>query len=234
MKRSSFFICLLCLILGLLGGTLIPVPWDKPAVPETPVLTHRLPSPEVSSSAAPGTQPTPPEVPFNRDDNIALLNAACSVVCALRQQDYGTLAAFTHPEKGVSFTPYSTVDPDSDLTFSQEQVIRLKQDSNVYRWGIVDGRGSPIDMTWFEYFNRYIFNVDYSQAPQIGVDQIMMRGNALENLTEAYPEGRFVDFCFPQLDQANEGLDWCSLRLVFESGQSGWYLVGVVHGEWTI
>ena len=112
--------------------------------------------------------------------------------------------------------------------------MNLTQDSTVYTWGTVDGRGSLIEMTIEDYFDRYVFNVDYTQAPQIGVDRIQMHGNALENLREAYPQGHFVDFCFPKLDEANEGLDWCSLKLVFESQNSNWLLVGVVHGEWTI
>ena len=89
-------------------------------------------------------------------------------------------------------------------------------------------------MTISQYFETYVFNTDYTKAPQIGVDQIMMGGNALENLTEAYPNCRFIDFCFPQLDAANQGLDWCSLKLVFEPGETNWLLVGIIHSQWTI
>lgn len=30
------------------------------------------------------------------------------------------------------------------------------------------------------------------------------------------------------------GYDWCSLKLVFECYQGDWYLVGLVHSEWTV
>ena len=232
MKRTVCFTALLCLIIGLLAGSLLPMPWDKPVVPDTPVLSHTVPSSSGSSSV--GTQTDTAEPSFSSSDNFPLLNAARTVVRALRQQDYNTLAAFVHPDLGVTFTPYSTVDPESDLSFPREQIMNLEQDTTRYIWGSVDGRGSPIEMTMEEYFARYVFNSDYSQAPQIGVDQILMRGNALENLEEAYPQGRFVDFCFPQLDEANEGLDWCSLKMVFAPGESGWGLVGLIHSQWTI
>lgn len=234
MKRSLLFSSCLCLIVGLLIGSLLPMPWDKPSVPAAPVLSNSFSSSKPTVSNSIGTQTTPDEAAQDTSDNFTLLNAACTVVQALRQQDYSTVASFVHPAKGVTFTPYSTVNPDSDRIFSQEEIMNLTQDSTVYTWGTVDGRGSPIEMTIEDYFDRYVFNVDYTQAPQIGVDRIQMHGNALENLREAYPQGHFVDFCFPKLDEANEGLDWCSLKLVFESQNSNWLLVGVVHGEWTI
>ncbi len=229
MKRSILLLFLFTLAAGVLVGGWLPMPWDKPAVPSPPALTNTPPS-----SDSVGTQTDSSQTSFNRSDNFTLLNAAFTVVNALRQQDYHTMSAFVHPEKGVTFTPYSTVDPEVDLTFSQEQIMNLTQDTAVYTWGTVDGRGSPIELTMAQYFQRYVFNADYSQAPQIGVDRIQMRGNALENIEEAYPQGRFVDFCFPQLNKANEGLDWCSLKLIFEPGEQSWLLVGVVHGEWTI
>ena len=83
-------------------------------------------------------------------------------------------------------------------------------------------------------FDRYVYDRDYTQVPQIGVDRIMTGGNALENLAEAYPGCRFVDFAFPSADPVNDGLDWSSLKLVFQPGEFRWLLVGVVHGEWTI
>lgn len=233
MKRSFFFASFLCLAVGFLVGSLLPIPWDKPTVPTVPVLNHNVSSQSTLSNSV-GTQTPSDTHTLDSSDNFPLLNAACTVVRALRQQDYSTVASFVHPVKGVTFTPYSTVNPESDRVFSQEAIMNLTQDSTVYTWGTVDGRGTPIEMTMSDYFKHYVFNADYTQAPQIGVDRILMHGNALENLREAYPQGRFVDFCFPELDEAGEGLDWCSLKLVFEAQDSNWLLVGVVHGEWTI
>ncbi|MEM5779830.1 MAG: hypothetical protein AAGU02_01635, partial [Lawsonibacter sp.] len=172
--------------------------------------------------------------PLDSKDNLSLLNAACYVVQALKTEDYAAVATVVHPEKGVTFTPYSTVDFTSDRTFTREQIKNLSQDNTVYAWGLTDGRGSLISMTMTQYFATYVWNADYTQAPQIGVDQIIMGGNALENLKDAYPGCRFVDLCFPGLDSAKQGLDWCSLKLVFAPGDTNWYLVGIIHGQWTI
>ena len=92
----------------------------------------------------------------------------------------------------------------------------------------------PIQRTIAQFLEEFIFSVDYTQATSVGVDEIVMSGNSLENLKEAYPDCRFVDLCYPSLDPAYEGLDWCSLKIVFAPTQSGWYLVGLIHSQWTI
>ncbi len=174
------------------------------------------------------------ESAFSSKDTAALLRAAAGVAQALKDGDYETLAACVHPERGVTFTPYSTVDLTANQCFTADQIRELEEDEQRYVWGYTDGRGEPIQMTILQFIQEYIFSVDYTQAPSVGVDEIVMSGNSLENLQEAYPDCRFVDLCYPGLDPAYEGLDWCSLKMVFAPTQSGWYLVGLIHSQWTI
>ena len=237
MKRFLIFPCILSLVIGLLVGVLLPIDlWEETAPPAlSGPASNFTPPPGVSqpedgsSSAAPA-----PADPLDPADNLSLLSSACAVNRAIQRGGWATLAAYVHPDRGVTFTPYSTVDPASDLTFTADQIKNLAQDQNVYTWGFEDGRGDPIKMTILEYFTRYVYDEDYTMAPEIGIDRIMTGGNALENLAEAYPGCRFVDFSFPSADPVNDGLDWSSLKLVFQPGAEHWYLVGVVHGEWTI
>lgn len=165
---------------------------------------------------------------------VPLTERADMVLDALKEGDYTTLSTLVHPEKGVTLTPYSTVNTDCDRTLLPEQVAGLPEDTSAYLWGIEDGVGTPIELTGTEYFARYVFNADYTAAPHQGVDSILMQGNALENVSSAYPEGRFVEYHFPGLDASLEGYDWCSLKTVFELYQNQWYLVGLIHSEWTI
>lgn len=153
---------------------------------------------------------------------------------ALKYKDYEALAGYVHPERGVTFTAYSTVNLETDQNFSADQIRELAQDDTRYLWGYEDGRGEPIQRTIAQFLEEFIFSVDYTQATSVGVDEIVMSGNSLENLKEAYPDCRFVDLCYPSLDPAYEGLDWCSLKIVFAPTQSGWYLVGLIHSQWTI
>lgn len=236
LKRFLYFPCVLCLVIGLLVGVLLPINFqedDKPAANLTgnngftppPGASQPEGSGTSSSSAAPAA--------LDPAENFPLLGSACLVNRCLQRQDWAALAAYVHPERGVTFTPYSTVEPETDLTFTADQIKSLAQDQNIYTWGFEDGRGDPIQMTLTQYFERYVYDRDYTQAGEIGIDRIITGGNALENLAEAYPGCRFVDFCFPSADPVNDGLDWSSLKLVFQPEAEHWYLVGIVHGEWT-
>ena len=168
------------------------------------------------------------------EDNGVLLKRAGEVLEAMKSRDFAALSQMVHPDRGVTFTPYSTVDPDCDLCFTPAQIAAAAEDGTSYVWGVTDGKGSPIDLTIPAYFDQYVFNADYTQAPMIGVDTVLASGNAMENVTDSFPHGRFVEYYFPGLDAANMGFDWCALKLVFEVYQEQWMLVGVIHSEWNI
>ena len=237
MKRFLYFPCVLCLLIGVLLGVLLPISFQEERSPAGPINSSNgfTPPPGTSSPEGSGSVPSAPQSsPLDLADNFPLLGSACSVNRSIQRQNWSALAAYVHPERGVTFTPYSTVEPDSNLTFTPDQIKNLAQDQTIYTWGFEDGRGDPIQLTILQYFQRYVYDKDYTMAPEIGVDRIMTGGNALENLTEAYPGCRFVDFSFPSADPVNDGMDWSSLKLVFQPEGEHWYLVGVVHGEWTI
>ena len=237
LKRPLLFSSVLCLVLGVLCGTLIPTPWgqaDKAVqtVQATPLEPDTASTP--IKAGAPSNSGVSAAEALDPSDNVRLLSAAFQVVNALKTQDYKALSEWADPQLGVTFTPYSSVNPETDNKLSASDLKHLASDDTVYTWGFTDGRGSLIEMTISQYLSTYVFNVDYSRAPQIGIDTVLITGNALENVAEAYPGCRFVDFCYPSIDPANEGFDWCSLKLVFQPGSTSWSLVGVIHGQWTI
>ena len=223
MRRAA--VPLLLFLFGFILGLLCLVPRLSRTPDTTPVAS-------VSPS---GSQESGEEASaFSAKDTAALLRASAGVAEALKKGDYETLAAYVHPERGVTLTPYSTVDFDQDQCFTADQIRVLRDDATRYLWGYSDGRGEPIQMTFVEFLGEYAFSVDYTQATSVGVDQVVMTGNSLENVRDAYPDCRFVDLCYPSLDPAYSGLDWCSLKMVFAPTQSGWYLVGLIHSQWTI
>ena len=56
----------------------------------------------------------------------------------------------------------------------------------------------------------------------------------LENQFEIYDNPIVVEYYFPGFNPEYEGMDWKSLRLVFEKYEDSWKLVGIIHNQWTI
>lgn len=231
----SVFLAALALVAGVCLGVVAAVCLQPEGVPpgeESALFSAMNASAPAQAVGSPlpgeGAEQTPP------GENQALLDQAFSVLTALAERDWRALAGQVHPMDGVVFTPYSTVDLSANLCFSAGQVAEFGGDAARYVWGLSDGAGEPLELTVEEYFARYVWNTDYRRAPMLGVDRVIGSGNCLENVSEIFPEGRFVEFYFPGLEPEYNGFDWCALKLVFTEYQGAYRLRAVIHSEWTI
>jgi hypothetical protein len=168
----------------------------------------------------------------------AVAARAGQIVWALRDQDWEMLASSVHPTKGVRFSPYAYVrvgeGDGADLAFGADELIGLIADQTVYRWGVFDGSGEPIDMTFRDYYARFVYDADFGWAYAVGYGTTVGAGNTINNVAEVYSEAQIIEYHLPGSDPQFAGMDWRSLRLVMERVGETWYLVGVVHDEWTI
>ncbi len=162
-----------------------------------------------------------------------VLPLAEAAIQALSTGDMAELASLVHPEAGLRFSPYAYVLPEH-LAFSSDQLPDLLDDPTYYTWGAFDGSGEPIRMTFAEYFDRFVYSKDFAGAKQVSLDRRLGAGNTLDNSHEFYPGAIVVEYYLPGENPDYGGLDWQSLRLVFEQQDGVWYLAGIIHDEWTI
>ena len=189
--------------------------------------------PTTTAEVTPTHQPTPSEPTATpRDPEAEVLARAAQVVLLLKEQDMAGLAEVTHRNIGIRFSPYAFVRPE-DQIFLKAQIAGLMGDTTVYHWGIYDGSGMDIDLTFADYFADFVYDVDFANAPQVAVNQRLGMGNSIDNSAEVYPGNSIVEYHFPGFDPQYEGMDWRSLRLVFKYCQGSYDLVGIIHDEWT-
>lgn len=167
--------------------------------------------------------------------NAELTELAYTVLGYISHGDYHALSRITHPEFGVVFSPYATVELTRNKCFQADQIASFGSDNTVYVWGVQEGTGEPIEMTPVDYFTKYIFAKDYFSASVIGVNRIIKSGNALENITEVFPDVKFVDFHIPGGDKdSSEDFNWSSLRLGFEEYEGKLWLTLIMNSKWTV
>ncbi len=178
----------------------------------------------------------PPQGPGNpaTASTASLVQTGMTVVQLLANADMAALSAHVHPTSGVRFTPYPYVDTVVDVVLNSTQVATAISSPVQSNWGAQDGTGDPLLMDYAAYHARYVYDQDYENPDVIGIDTVIGYGNTIDNLSAAYPNARFLDFHFNGFDPQFDGMDWRSLRLVFELDNGDWKLVGIVHGEWTI
>ncbi len=64
-------------------------------------------------------------------------------------------------------------------------------------------------------------------------NKVQGKGNILENQFEVYPNSTIVE-CYFHGSGSYAGLEGASFRMVFEKHDGEWYLVGIIHNQWTI
>jgi hypothetical protein len=187
------------------------------AVDPTPTLT-------ATTQPTPNPQPTQP---------LTLEETAAQVIQALAQKDMTAAAEFVHPEMGVRFSPYAYVREEHQV-FMPDEIASLEGSEETYLWGQYDGSGEPIELTFDDYYEKFVYSADFANPEDMAVNARIGQGNTINNIQDFYPDSSYVEYYFSGFEEQYGGMDWESLRLVFVQEDGAWYLVGVVHDEWTI
>ena len=162
-----------------------------------------------------------------------LLNLSEDILNLLKTKNYQQLSQYIHPVEGLRFSPYGYIDTLSGLKFTSSGFAALDTSKKLL-WGHYDGSGAPIRLSLNKYFDKFVYDADFINAPQKAANGILGQGNSINNLKEIYPGSYFTEFYFPGADPRYGGMDWKSLRLVFKEAEDKLYLVAIVHDQWTI
>lgn len=155
------------------------------------------------------------------------------VMMLLADEDFISLSDYVHPVNGLRFTPYPYIDMVNDVVMTPVDVSNFGSSTTVYTWGSYDGSGDVISGTPMDYYAEFIYDENYLLPDMMAWNSPIGTGNMINNMTAAYPTADYVEFHFTGFNPAYSGMDWSSLTLVFEQMGSNWYLVGLVHGQWT-
>lgn len=166
--------------------------------------------------------------------DLTVAEAANNILKLLKYKDMYQLSFHINQEKGLRLTPYSYVDTENDVIIRQDEIPSMLEDDSKHIFGVYDGTGEPIELTMRDYYDKFIYDKDFIEAPITGENSVIAMGNSINNIQEVYPDAFFKEYHFPGFDPQYGGLDWESLILVLEKTDSGYDLVGIVHASWTI
>lgn len=156
------------------------------------------------------------------------------VLTIFRDKEYSKLDSLIHPEEGVRFSPYASISPD-DKKFSRDAFNKLvtTNKNKKINWGTYDGSGDPIYLTPAEYFKKFVYDANFVHPEKYDINNFIKTGNSVNNLKNRYEGSDFTESYFSGSKKYG-GMDWKSVRLVFKQINGKYYLVGIVHDQWTI
>jgi hypothetical protein len=171
----------------------------------------------------------------HRKDSI-LLKLTQNILLTLKNKNYSAFANYIDPVSGLRFSPYGFVDTVHHIKLSKRAFITLANnaDANMLIWGQFDGTEDTIRMTLNNYMHRFVYDVDFAKPEKREVNNFIGAGNSLNNLLSVYKDCDFTESHFSGFEEKYKGMDWKSLRLVFKERNKRYYLVGIIHDEWTI
>ena len=169
---------------------------------------------------------------ISTDNFYELKNTNQIVIKLIKIRDINTLAEYVHPKKGILFSPYSDLKNNDNLVFEKKEMVKIYDKNEELVWGMYDGTGARILLTFDDYFDKFIYDADFIEY-EPNFDSIMGTGNTLENTNSVFPYAKIVEYYIPGTEKYGY-LDWKSLRLVYEMYRGKYYLVAIVHNCWTI
>ena len=163
-----------------------------------------------------------------------VMKKAYLVLNALREEEMDKVSRYVHPQQGVLFSPFGTIDKKRAQVLMPSQVKELFRVPNQKQleWGTDAVKGDPIRLTPESYFEKYVYDVEFSETEFVTYDGIYKDTNRIQNIDEAFPNSHYVEFYVPGSEEY-DGMDWMSLKLVFSEHHNDLYLVGIVHDQWS-
>lgn len=182
------------------------------------------------------SQPTShSSTPFSTDiSNQTLSQQALRIQRALANKDFSRITDDIHPTRGVRFSMYAYVRPETDKVFSRAQYAQYLQQSNIrFTWGEKDGTGDILITPLPDYLRTWVNASVFDHNPTISINNSQAMGNSINNLSKIYQSSDFVEFYSNGSEKYGE-MDWRAMRLVFEEYQGKRYLVAIINDQWTV
>lgn len=152
---------------------------------------------------------------------------------ALKEKNIEQLKKVTSKE-GIRFSPYNYVDVDKHIVLKKDDLIQaFNSEINYVRWW-EDGTWDPIIMTFKNYLKRYIYDLDFETLWERNYDQILQRGNTINNIDDIYSGASTVEFFIPGLNPEYWWMDRKSLTLILIQEDNERKIKWITHGERTI
>ncbi|MFQ3595486.1 MAG: hypothetical protein SNJ63_05185 [Sphingomonadaceae bacterium] len=163
-----------------------------------------------------------------------LVAAGEAVLQALAARDGAALAALSHPQQGVRFSPSAFVDPEGDRVLKGPALAALFTSQETMHWGYAEGSGDPIALSGADYVAQHVPAAEALAGARVTEDGFFWSSGTVNNIAAVYPGARTLEYLLePPGEAADRHFGTQALRLVFLEDGGRFLLVGVVSDRWS-
>lgn len=168
---------------------------------------------------------------LTKEESLLKLNKA--ILKVLKEKNYKALTKHIHPRKGLHFSPYAYINKEEDVCLESDELLIAAESGNKLIWGVYDGIGGPIALNLNDFFDKFVYDVDFLNADEVNINKSVASGNSIDNIASVFPKSDYVENYFPGFNKDYAGMDWRALRLVFQEENNTYYLVAILSDQWT-
>lgn len=169
------------------------------------------------------------------DDSALLMSISMKIISEFKKETFSFKKIDSIiSDKGLHFVPYGYHSP-SNVHLPKDSINYYWRSNKTINWGSYDGSGDDINLTFKEYFDDFIWDMDFSQADTVMFENTKGLGNTIDNVHDYMPNAKFVEFYIEGKNPDYGGMDWGILRLIYEKDDNNEYkLIAISHGQWTV
>jgi len=127
-----------------------------------------------------------------------IANLANLVIKSLKFKNFNLLSEYVHPTKGIRFSPYSYI-LSSDMILKQSDIKKINNNHKKFDWGMKSSNMEQINLTFDNYFDRYVYNFDFANANQIIFQNITDSLDRVDNIKSFYANSYIMEYKINQL-----------------------------------
>ena len=135
-------------------------------------------------------------------DSTLLFNISTSILTAIKNKDYKSLAGFVHPVQGILFSPYAYIDTANARIVPANELGMLAKNNKMLDWhSSWDEDDADSLMTLHKYFKEFVYDVDFLNAPLRSFNEFHSQGTELNKVREIFHGSDVVEYFFSGFDK---------------------------------
>jgi hypothetical protein len=167
------------------------------------------------------------------EDSVQVIKFTNELIDLLSIGDWTGFSEHFHPTEGCTFVPYTFMTEDEQV-FTAKSFQESIKNNTKHNWGEQDGSGNPIISTIKDYSSNYIYSANFKDSlVEIHYNQDFAFSNTQNNIYEYFPFSDAIEYYHPG-SKGYEDMDWRSVIFRCSLIDGKYYLIAVVHNEWTI
>ncbi len=133
----------------------------------------------------------------------------------------------------IVFSPYNNINTWNKKIYKDSLKDLFSDTQIINRWNY-DWSWEPINLNFKDYFNKFVYDVDFAAAPEKILNKVTQRWNIINNITDFYPNSQTIEYYFSGFNPQYEWMDRKSLTLIFSKTWNNRYLIWISHWQRTI